>query len=425
MAFGGSGGGRIAEAGDVSFSGLSDSQMLQYDGATAKWKNANPITGGSTDLPGLVYFDTFFSGSDDNAKMTAMNNWAKTQSGPTPAVLFGARQYNFSTPIKLFSGLKLVGGTLSPVREYSRGTIFNWSGGANSSLFIFPPEGQTGQSYPSDGSPRDITVSYIQMQGGASTHCIESYDLSTNAYAGHTLWYCQFHACGFKNFKTVWWGWGTGTSISGQTHFQSIGDTALYIGGSENSIFGSDAVSFVASSNASQTATPFMRTTMAKSTIGKCMVTARKDGTVLSIEGGHNLVVNGLEFDSQSSDPIYGAGLIIKGGDGITITNCSFKGVSANPSAGMGGASANRGWIHMSGGTQVALQGNMFRREGTSMPATNYPIIFVDNAVPAGAVKWGYNLYSGFGGAAAVIQQTAAGKITMTPDVTVTVTTAA
>lgn len=419
MSFSSASGG-ISSAGDVALSNPTNTQLLGYDSATAKWKNISPS--GSATPPGMVYFDTFFAGVDDNAKVAALNTWAQAQSNSTPAVLFGARQYNFSTPIKLFSGLKLVGGTMSTAREYSRGTVLNWQGGTDSSMFIFPPEGQTGQSYPADGSPRDISVSYIQMQGGASTHCIENFDIGSDTYVGHTLWYCQFHACGFKNFKTVWWGWGTGSSISGVTHFESIVTTALYLGGSENRIFGNDGYSFAGSSV--DTLTPFMRTTMGKSYIGNCMVTARKVSTVLSIEGGHNLVVDSLAVDSQSSDPIYGAGIVISGGESITITNCSFKGVATTPASGWGGSSNNKGWIHIKGGDQILLQANGFRREGNNMPATSYPLVYVDAAVPDSAVRWGYNSYSSFGTSTVQLQQGATNKIIVQADPRVGVITA-
>lgn len=423
MSFGGSGGGggSIATSGDVSLNNPANNQVLTYDGTSAKWKNA--ATSGST-TPGLIYFDTYFAGADDNAKMTAMNNWAMNHGGqPQPGVVFDTRVYNFTVPIKLFSGLKLVGGSMSPAREYSRSTVFNWQGASGTSLFIFPTEGQTYQSYPSDGSPRDISVSFIQMQGGGSTHCIQNFDPTGGAYSGHTLWSSDFHDCGFKNFQTVWWGWGDGTSISGQTHFEALTSTALYIGGSENRIFGNDAYSFAGYPN--DPGVPFMRSIMAKSYIGNCMITTRKGSTALTIEGGHNLVVDGMAFDAQSSDPTYGAGVVITGGDGISIINCSFKGMATQPASGWGGAANNRAWIQVNGGDQIVLQSNSFHREGNNMPATSYPLLFVASSVANGAVKWGYNSYSSFGTDSAVIQQAATGKITAISDARLTVTTAA
>lgn len=416
---GGGGSGSISGSSDVALSNVADSQVLSYDSASSKWVNASPPTGGTATPPGMVFFDSYFSGANDSAKMTSMNTWAQAQSGPTDAVLFDARQYDFNVPIKLFSGLKLVGATLSPAREFSRATILNWQGGSGTSMFIFPPEGQTGQTYPSDGSPRDITISYIQLQGGSSTHCMPKYDPTTSSsYAGHTLWYCRFHDCGFKNFSTVWWGWGDGTVIDGLTHFQSIGDTALCLGGSENTIFGNDTYSFMA--NSTDTAGPLVRSIMSKSSIGRCMITARKTSYGLSIEGGHNLVVDGLALDAQDSDPMYGAGMRISGGDGVTITNCSFKGMATAPSSGLGGASANKGWIHISGGSQLMFSGNNFHRAGNNMPATSFPLAYV-TGVGSGQVKWGYNGYSGWGGAGAVLQQSSSGFITEPGDPTLSI----
>lgn len=428
MAFGGGSGGgsgSISGSSDAAIDSVANGQYLQYDTGVAKWRNAAGPTGGGSSRPnpGYVYFDDF-SGASDSARVATMNEWVKGFAGnPTPTVLFSAKTYNFSTSIKLLSGLKISGESTSPAREFSRGTILNWQGGAESSMFIFPPEGQTAQSYPSDGSPRDITISYMQLQGGASTHCIENFDPNLGQYSGHTLWYSQFHACSFKNFKTVWWGWGTGVSISGQTHFQSIGQTALWIGGSENSIFGDDAISFAANSG-NWTSTPFIRSSMSKSVIGRCMVTGRKGSSILRIDSGHNLLVSGLMFDAQDSDPMYGAGLIIAGGDGITITQCSFKGVSANPSHAevYMGAANNKGWIQINGGSQIVFTDNMFRRQGGQQPAVSYPLVHVASGVGNNQVKWGYNSYSGYGGSAAVVQQAAASKITAISDPTLSVT---
>jgi hypothetical protein len=417
----GSGSSSINGSTDIVVNGLANGQVISYDQSLSKWKNAT-LTSSSSSV-GTVYFDTFFSGSDDNARMIALNAWAQAQSGPTEAVIFDARQYNFNVPIKLFSGLKLLGGTMSPVREYSRGTVFNWQGGSGSSMFIFPPEGQTGQSYPADGSPRDITVSYIQMQGGASTHCMPKITPTGSNYVGQTLWYCQFHACGFKSFNTVWWGYGTGCSISGQTHFQGIGDTALNLGGSENSIFGKDAYSFSASNV--DTGVPFMRTTMAKSYIGMCMITGRKVSTGLSIEGGFNLVVDSLAIDAQSSDPIYGAGIIISGGEAITISNCSFKGVATTPASGYNGAASNRAWIQIQGGNQITIEGTNFRREGNNMPATSYPLVFAAASLPANSVRWGFNGYSNFSTDTIQLQQASSGKIFALDDPRIAIITAA
>jgi hypothetical protein len=373
---------------------------------------------------GFVYFDTFFAGATVNEKIQAMNAWHLRQSAPSPAVLFDVKQYSFNAPINLHSGMALIGGKSVAAHEYSRATVLNWTGGSGSSMFVFPGQ-QPPQGYPADGSPRDITVAWVQMQGGASTHCIARNDPSSGSHAGKVLWMSNFHGCGFKNFGTVWWGWGDGTSISGPTHVQACTDTPFHLGGSECSLFARDAFSFMDNSTSAWAGSgkPFMRSRLSKSTIGQVMVTARKTTWPLSVEGGHSLMVSGLCFDAQDSDPYYGTALRISGGDGIVVEGCSFKGGMHNPPAGAGGAGANRGWVHITGGAQILLHGNRFARRGTNAAAST-PLLYVAGGVGAGQVKWGFNSYANYTGASAVLHQAAADRIAASPDPQLTITTA-
>ncbi|MFC0529396.1 hypothetical protein [Phytohabitans kaempferiae] len=89
-----------------------------------------------------------------------------------------------------------------------------------------------------------------------------------------------------------------------------------------------------------------------------------------------------------------------------------------------GGAAANRGWISVTGGRQIAFLGNRFARTGTRA-TTATPLAYVSSAVGVGQVKWGFNTYAGYSGASAVIQQGAANRIAALPDPLLTVTTAA
>ncbi|MGW0432757.1 hypothetical protein ACWDV4_09460 [Micromonospora sp. NPDC003197] len=385
-----------------------------------------PLADGTADA-GLVYFDTFFAGATVDEKITAMNAWHLAQAGnaPTPAVLFDAKLYSFSTPIKLFSGMALIGGKSAPAREYSRATVLSWTGGADSSMFVFPGE-QPSQGYPSDNSPRDVTIAWIQMQGGGSTHCIAKNDPSSSTHTGKVLWMSNFHGCGFKNFATVWWGWGDGTSISGPTHVQGCTDTPFFLAGSENSIFGTDAFSFMDSSVAAWATAgkPFIRSRMEKSSIGHVMITARQTASHLSVEGGGNLLVSGTCFDAQNADPVHGSALRISGGDGTVVQNVSFKGAMNAPASAPGGTAANRGWTHVTGGSQITFVGNLFSRKGTAATAAT-PLVYVGSGVTVGQVKWGFNTYGNYAGANAVLQQAAANRLVVTTDPLLTVTTAA
>lgn len=254
--------------------------------------------GSSNALPGTIAFDSF--GANDNARVTGMNAFHKAHGGGIlPVVIVPARQVNHSVAIELYSGTKMVSMS-GRSAEYSRASTFNWQGGSGTSQLIFPSSGQTNQSYPSDGSPRDGYVAGIQFQGGSSTSWLPKYDPATASYSGHTLWYWQFHGCAWKSFGAVWWGWGTGCTINGQTHFQGCALPALNISGSENVIFGQDAQSFMDHSSAGTAAQPHVISRMEKSSIGRCMITARGNSWQLTIAGGRNIRVLGLDLDSQT-----------------------------------------------------------------------------------------------------------------------------
>ena len=156
----------------------------------------------------------------------------------TPVYEFANRTYTISTPIKLFSGLKLRGTGGLPAREFDGGTVIVWQGDDDSSVFVFPPEGQSGQNYPTDGSPRDISISGLLFEGGASTNVFPRLSMSTGSHVGKTLWYSSLHNLGVRAMRTFWWGYGTGVSLTGSFHAQALSDTPLYLGGSENTIFG-------------------------------------------------------------------------------------------------------------------------------------------------------------------------------------------
>jgi hypothetical protein len=411
----GSGGsGSIAGSTDVFFDNVTGGQVLTYESTNQLWTNAThgPAVG---DI-GTVLFDSF-AGANDSAKVASMNDWMEAQgTNKVPVVLFGARSHSISTPIKLFSGLKLQGAAGLPAREYARtSTIVNWTGGSGTSLFIFPPEGQTNQSFAVDNdSPRDITVIGIQFSGGSSTHFMPKLDPSGGGSTGQGLWNSCFHNCGWKNFGTVWWGWGFGAAISGLTHVQALSDTAFYLGGSGNQLFGMDAHSFLDTPPSSvmvsgATGKPHIRSIMDSSVIGNVMITARQTLTCLSVEGGSGLRVMNTSFDAQDSDPMSGTAMRISGGDGITVSNCSFKGAMDDPSAGGGGETNNRGYLHITGGTNIVIEANQFLLGGTSAGSST-PAIYAASSVADNAVKVGMNGYASFANPT-VLRQAAANKI--------------
>jgi len=124
---------------------------------------------------------------------------------------------------------------------------------------------------------------------------------------------------------------------------------------------------------------------MEKSSIGRIMLSARGNSYGISVEGGNNLVIDGVAFDAPGSQPTSGKQLAISGGTGIRVTNCSFWAGMANPSAATGGVAQNRGNIHVTGGQQIVIDGNNFR--GTS------PVLYTGSNVGAKQVKWGLSGY--------------------------------
>jgi len=341
---------------------------------------------------GEISFEEF--GTDDNARVTAMNAYHRGHNGgPTRKVRLPARQINTSVPILLYSGLSILGAE-GPAREFQRGTIWNWQGPAGSSVCAFPSDGQTNQSYPSDGSPRNITMRNIQFQGGTSTHWMPKNGMTGADISGKTLWYSDFKDCGWKNFSTVWWGYVTGCSFAtGDSHFQSIGDTAIFLGGSETTVFGRDGYGFAASSTSSQTATPFMRSMLSKSQVAVNMTTARGAGWCLTIEGGYNTTYSGVAMDAQNSSRINGKALLITGGAGHIVTDLSVKGAMNAPSS--TASALDRAPIVVTGGTQLLLDHLKMTRRETAY-AADQPVVHVASSVADRALVLGLGTYDGF-----------------------------
>jgi hypothetical protein len=354
------------------------------DEANAPVAQEAPLAAAPTPVGGLIAFDSF-AGSTTDAKIQAMNAWAQSLSASTSraAVVFEAKVYQHTVPIELWSGLSLIGGRRVAAREFSTGTVLNYQGAAGTSQFAFVAN--TSQGYPSDGSPRDLTFQSIQFTGGPSVHHMPKYDPGGGAYKGHTLWYVNWRDCGWVGFATIWWGWGDGVTISGITHVQAVGDTPFFMGGSENHLF--ENYSFIDTGTPGWTSSgkPFLRSRMEKSSIGRMMFSARSNSYQISVEWGSNLVIDGAAFDAPDSAPTSGKQISISGGNGIHITNCSFKGAMANPAAATGGTAQNRALIHVTGGSQIVIDGNNF------LPKA--PLLWTGPNVGARQVKWGLNGY--------------------------------
>jgi hypothetical protein len=355
-----------------------------------------------------VFFDDYFAGADTNSKIVSMNAWAKAHNGqPTPAVVFDAKRYDFWTPIELWSGLKLKSMSGLPSREFGRQCVLNFVAGAGMSMFRWVGP-QTNQSYPSDGSPRDLSFEGIEFRSGLDRHFIEP---ATN-YVGRTLWCATFRNCGWIGFDTIWIGFGDNVNFAtGQSHFQAGAKTLIDVGGSENVLFGNEAKCVWDSGQPAWASSgqPWCRIRMQKSIIGSCMITNRYNTRGMEIAApANNLRLLGTDFDCMHSDPSYGAQLYIASGENILINQVSFKGGMTSPSQGPGGVLQNQGFIHVANGRHIVIEGNGFQRQGNNVPPTNTPLVACGPSVPVGGVAFGFNAWAPYEG---YVRETVAGQI--------------
>ncbi len=331
------------------------------------------------------------AGSDDE-RILAINERTKQAAGKdVPVFEFANRVYSISTQIQLYSGLKLMGSAGLPAREYGSGTTIRWAGLPETSVFMFPPDGQAGQNYPTDGSPRDISISGILFEGGSRTDVFPRLAMAGDAYLGHTLWYSNLHNLGVRDMRTFWWGYGTGVSLTGTFHSQSMSDTPLFIGGSENTIFGTDAQSFMDNSSAAWAVSdkPLIRTAMSKSYIGRVIISARSDSYHISVEGGQGLFIDGAQFDAPSGSPTSGRAISVSNVDGLTISNCSFYSGMANPGANSGGI------IDISEGRHIVIVGNQFIAGPTEAQPSDIALVLNSGTDPVKMAMNGFPGYSG------------------------------
>lgn len=319
-------------------------------------------------LFGWVSFDGL--GKDDNARTAAMNKLFAERRNCV--VVLPIREIQTSVQVELWSGLAILGSLGVPPREYGRKTRWRYTGTAGS-VFKWV-NSSPGQSYPADGSPRDGSVIGIEFVGGSAVDILPQ----TTTYPGKTLWYWLFHNIGMNGMRTAWVGFGTGTVFgSGVSHFQGFSRTAIDVGGSECSLFGSE-FSFIDSKNLAA-GLPFIRSRLEKSHINTIMTTTRGGYVPLEINGGRGLHVRGVCFDAQDSDPTNGPAIIVLNHDGLVIDGNDFKGM----------AKAGGPIIDIRGGRQIVIQSNAFIMKAAG-PATT-PLVKVAAAVGDAQVKVGAN----------------------------------
>ncbi|MDZ5089101.1 MULTISPECIES: hypothetical protein [Mycobacteriaceae] len=335
-------------------------------------------------------------GATDDERLAMLNRLARETGGQgAQTFVLSNRIYQTSTPIRLYSGLKIIGTSGQPAREYNGGTTIRWDGKPNTSIFEFPTDDRRRGNYPADGSPRDITLSGILFEGGqhgSDTDVFPKLDMTSASIRGQTLWYCTLHNLAVRDMRTFWWGYGTGVSLTGTFHGQAMHETPFFIGGSENTIFGTEAQSFLDNNSPAwkSSTKPFLRSVMQKSYIGRCIITARRNAHHISVEGGRGLFISGVQFDAPNTDPTNGSAIKVTRVEGLSITNCVFYASMNRPKSG-------RGIIDISGGQEITISDNQFIKYRRSMdePLSDTPIVFSSAATP---VKIGLNNYVGYSG---------------------------
>ncbi|SFR76219.1 Collagen triple helix repeat-containing protein [Agromyces sp. CF514] len=336
-------------------------------------KDGEPGAPGAGGAGTTVLVDTL--GTTDNERITALNALAQSNQANSGKTVFefALRQYNISVPIQLWSGLRLRGSAGLPTREFGRGTVINWQGASGTAVFAYTGT-QSGQGYPSDGSPRDVIVQGLEFRGGAGRHVFEKVDpLNYAASSGKRAWYFSIIDCGVVGFDTFFWGFMTGCTVRGEFHAQAVADSTFFIGGSENNIFaGGHALLDNSTAAWAASGKPYIRSIMQKSYIGNAMISARGNSYQLSIEGGNDLHVMGTQFDAPDGAPTAGANIRITAGNNVQIIGCTFKGQMNNP------GTTSLGVIHVTGGKNIVIQGE-FRLSGTAAsPST--PLVYNSSA---------------------------------------------
>ena len=187
------------------------------------------------------------AGSDDE-RILAINERTKQAAGKgVPVFEFNNRVYTISTPIRLYSGLKRLGppSARPRIRKWDDHSVGRTPGNIDVRV---PVRRADRAEVPNGRFSPDISMSGLLFEGGSRTDVFPRLAM-TGDYVGRTLWYCNLHNLGVRDMRTFWWGYGTGVSLTGTFHAQSMSDTPLFIGGSDNTIFGTEAQSFMDNSS--------------------------------------------------------------------------------------------------------------------------------------------------------------------------------
>lgn len=315
-------------------------------------------------------------GTTDDARITKLNSL----HGQRLVFEFANRTYNHSVQLEQWAGLKLVGTAGLPAREFSTGTVLNYTGTAGSHFKFVT---NTGYGYPGDGSSRDVSLSGIQFTGPSTASGFPKSDMVYGNSSGKQYWYYNFHNVGVMGMTSFLTGYVTGVSLSGTFHAQAMSDTTLNIAGSECVIF-DGAQSFLDNSTPvwANSGKPFIRIATEKSYIGHAIISARGNSYQILVDGGRNVFIDGVQFDGPGGAFTTNPALkITSATESVTVMNCSFKGINT------------QNGLITTAAQQANISNNSFTTNGGA-PGGDTPLV----VATAGTVKFGLNLFPGFNG---------------------------
>lgn len=268
-----------------------------------------------------------FAGATDDEKLTAAINFVRAQVHKPAIALDKNREYSFSLPRTIFSGLKIIGGA-----EFG-----NQPRSANSNaqrVRVSVTGGGPWLRMPASGSVFDFELSRLSLYGDATSDLIGG--------SAAVLWTSKIGDIGVVNFRHTlgspsakllltachFYGWWNINNAQGR---------AITIGGSDCVLW--------EGSNCLIDSPPNLSTAvdchvcfdyLSKSTIGQLYITAESGPAAIIINGSENspgLVINSVRAEGRNAGaPSYGAVIRINGGVN-TINDVWVAFAMSNPSA--------------------------------------------------------------------------------------------
>lgn len=203
--------------------------LLPAQGSTSWYSHYSQMDAGLRDLDGRgVYLDSF-SGSTDDAKLTAAMSYCSAQTY-RPPILLKAKQYTFSTPRTLYHGFALLG-----VPGMSNAEVGSATGTKKTHVQTSVSNGVWLSSGGSTYNDRmwDVTIRNIAFNGTSTTQWMGG---------PAALWCMNLRDLSFNGYKTILGSQSATLPIDmclmdGWLSFNNSYNGAIHIAGSDNTLF--------------------------------------------------------------------------------------------------------------------------------------------------------------------------------------------